>query len=85
MSNEEISDYLSPNKHFKKVICLTTGKIFDSITYAMQYYKCGKHIVDCCKGKRETCGKLQDGTKLSWMYYDDYLKNYNNNFNDMAS
>ena len=63
----------APNRN--KVICITTGKIFDCITDAGNYYKCN-NIVPCCKEKRKYAGKLQDGTKLQWKY----LKDYNNEF-----
>ena len=59
----------------KKVICLTTEKVFDSITQGADFYNCNRtHIGDCCKGKRKTCGELEDGTLLFWLYYDEYLK-----------
>ena len=63
----------SPQAH--KVICLTTGKIFDCIKYGAEYYnlKSGGSIGQCCKGKIKSSGKLSDGTKLTWMYYEDYL------------
>jgi len=52
-----------------KVRCTTTGKEFDSMKEAAKYYdiKC-IHIGEVCVGKREHCGKLKDGTKLSWEY-----------------
>ena len=28
---------------------------------------------DGFKGRRKYCGKLKDGTKLQWMYYEDYI------------
>ena len=28
----------------------------------------------CCNGKRNFSGKLQDGTKLAWMFYSEYQK-----------
>ena len=59
----------------KKVICITTGKIFNSIKDAYNYYKCS-HISECCKGKNKYAGKLKDGTELKWKY----LKDYNNEF-----
>lgn len=58
-------------KMSKKVICITTGKKFDSQTEASNYYKCS-HISDCCKGIRKTAGKLSDGTPLEWKYVKDY-------------
>ena len=67
-------------KMSKKVICITTGKKFDSQTEAGNYYKCS-HIYDCCKGIRKTAGKLPDGTPLEWKYSeeddDNELREYN--------
>ena len=63
------------NPASKKIICITTGFIFDTIKQASNFYKCdGSGISKCCRGKEKHCGKLEDGTKLSWMYYEDYLK-----------
>ena len=57
-------------KASKKVICTTTGKIFDSIKDASNYYKCG-NIHKCCKGKIQSAGKL-NGVRLQWKYVKDY-------------
>lgn len=81
MTDTEILNYIHQNPHFKKIICLTTGEIFESIKEAKEKYKCSSHIGDCCVGRRETCGQLPDGTKLKWMYYGDYIKNCDNNDN----
>ena len=59
----------------KKVICITTGKIFNSQTEASNYYKCGC-VSLCCEGTYKSVGKLSDGTKLQWKY----VKDYNNDF-----
>lgn len=56
----------------KKVICITTGEIFDCIKEAEEKYK--KGIGLCCIGKANYIGTLSDGTPLCWMYYEDYLK-----------
>lgn len=87
MTDEERCSYLCPNPHFKKIICLTTGEIFECIKDAKQKYNCSSHIGDCCNGKRETCGQLQDGTRLKWMYYDEYIKKCNDDLfnNDKES
>ena len=65
----------------KKVICITTGKIFNTVKEAEEYYNlCERsHISKVCKGERKSCGKLPDGTKLMWKYYEDYLKEQQNN------
>ena len=57
----------------KKVICITTNKIFNTTKEASEFYdiKAKSHISACCKGKRNYCGKLEDGTKLQWKYYED--------------
>lgn len=80
MSEKEIIHILnnkgSRGKKKMPVICLTTNKVFNSITEAENYYKCS-NIYSCCVGKYKHCGKLSDGTKLKWMYYDEYLEEYN--------
>ena len=61
----------------KKVICVTTGKIFSSQTEASNYYNVAiSSISNCCEGIYKSAGKLQNGTKLQWKY----VKDYNNNF-----
>ena len=71
MSEKDVKDYLEWCKdiRYKKVICLTTNKIFDNLTEAGNYYNCNKGVIgQCCKGKNKSAGKLKDGTKLKWMY-----------------
>lgn len=66
----------SENPNAKKIICLTTGKIFECIEDAAEFYNANsKGIIFVCRGKRKSSGKLEDGTKLTWMYYDDYILN----------
>lgn len=85
LSEEEINQYLdnkiklldkySPKK---KVVCITTKVLFSSITIGAKYY--GTYdtaVAKCCKGILKSAGKLEDGTKLQWMYYEDYIKLYN--------
>lgn len=67
---------LSENPNSKKVICLTTNKTFECILEASKYYDINRcSIIQSCSGKRKTGGKLEDGTKLVWMYYKDYINN----------
>lgn len=62
------------NPNAKKIICITTMKIFNTINEAREYYKCNpKNMPACCKGKIKSCGKLKDGTPLKWMYYNEYI------------
>lgn len=44
----------------KKVICITTKRIFNTISDACLYYGIkGSHIGSCCMGKRKTCKGLK--------------------------
>ena len=53
----------------KMVICIETGQIFKSISEAAKNVLNGSnHISSCCRGIRNTCGILEDGTKLHWRY-----------------
>ena len=65
--NAEIAN----NSTKKKVYCITTNRIFNSIRDAMDEYniKCSAAIGECCSSKRGYAGKLSDGTKLKWEYY----------------
>ena len=63
--------------NIKKVICITTGKIFNSQSEAAIYYNVAQsNISVCCRKKIQSAGKLSDGTKLQWKY----LENYDNEF-----
>lgn len=43
--------------HGVKVICVETGKVFDTIIDASNYYNISRHhIGKCCLGKQKTCG-----------------------------
>ena len=73
MSKEEIENFLKTNNQVyikKKVICLTTNEIFESISEANRHYNI-KGVEHCCLGIQKTCGKLEDGTKLQWEYYSE--------------
>lgn len=53
----------------KKVTCITTGEVFNSIGEAgRQYHIETSGIIRCCQGKLKWSGKLPDGTKLVWQY-----------------
>ena len=67
---------INGNKQKKrKVICITTGKVFNKIVDGARYYNCNSDsITSCCKGRNKSCGKLQDGTRLHWKYIDDLTK-----------
>ena len=65
-----------PASNRNKVICITTGKIFDCVKDASNYYNVARtNISKCCKGKIQSAGKL-NGVRLQWKY----AKDYNNEF-----
>lgn len=53
----------------RKVICKTTGKAFDSMKAAAEYYglKSSTGISKCCKGTQKTSGTY-NGQKLEWKF-----------------
>lgn len=56
------------NHASKSVICLTTKRIFYTITEASKYYDCCRSSISlCCRGKLKSCGKYQ-GQKLVWRF-----------------
>jgi hypothetical protein len=69
-------NYNNHANHVKKVICLTTAEIFDSIVKASKKYNFDKSgISKCCRKIQKSAGKHPiTGEKLEWMYYDEYLK-----------
>ena len=89
LTENEIFDYLNsksntinsynhlkvPKSICKKVICLTTGEIFEKIKDGSEKYglKSSSKIGENCKGVIKSAGKLSDGTRLVWMYYEDFL------------
>lgn len=68
------------NPSARKIICLTTNEIFETATEGANKYNANlSHVISCCKGKLQTSGKLKDGTKLQWAYYEDCVQKDNNN------
>ena len=66
-------------KFCKKVICLNTLEVFKSMKDADLWIGKGKltksHVRNCCEGKFLTTGNHPiTGERLTWMYYDEYLK-----------
>lgn len=58
----------------KSVICLTTNKIFYTAREGAKFYNTYPgNIGKCCQGKCKSSGKLPDGTKLIWMYLEEFL------------
>ena len=80
---QEIDYILLHSSRDMKIICLTTNKVFNSITNASKEYNINRvGIGRCCKNKQKTCGKDHEtGELLKWMYLVDYenmIKDQNN-------
>ena len=78
MTKDEIKELIkTANKtgvnNSKKVICITTKKIFNSANEGGRYYnlKNPSSVTYVCKGKKNFYGKLDNGTKLQWKYIED--------------
>ena len=58
----------------KKVICIQTGVVYNSIKIATEQTGIN-NIGACCRGIYKSAGKHPiTGEPLRWMFYDDYLK-----------
>ena len=60
----------------KKIICTTTGEVFNTTLEAEgKYQVSSSHISKCCRGERKSAGKHPvTGEKMVWMYLEDYNK-----------
>lgn len=68
MSESEITQILYDID--RRVICITTGNVYESSLKAEEDTECcHSHIIKCCKGKQ----KKSKG--LEWKYYKDFIKN----------
>jgi len=71
-SNEEINKYFKE----KKVICLTTEEIFDSISSASRKYGILVSAISKCCVKKQKITKHPETRKIfEWMFYDEYIIN----------
>ena len=62
------------NPNSKKIVCLTTDKIYDSAKTASKENGCNySKLCMCCRGERKSCGKDKNGNPLHWMFYKDYI------------
>jgi len=61
----------------KKIICITTGEIFDSVIEASNKYQINQNNISscCCNTLKEYAGKHPETKqKMIWMHYDEYLE-----------
>jgi group I intron endonuclease len=62
------------NPRAKRIILLNTMEIFDTIKEASIKYNINHaDISSCCKGKFNYIGRLENGTRLVWAYYEDFI------------
>ena len=60
-----------PAPRRRSVICITTGKKFNSLKDASDYYDVATSGISfCCKGKYKHAGEL-NGVRLQWKYLED--------------
>lgn len=63
------------NKVCRKIICINTNEIFDSVYKASDKYNIAENSIrQNVRGEYTYSGKLNTGEKLHWMYYEDWLK-----------
>ena len=57
-----------------KVLCIETGIVYESGIEAKRQTGIDNSCIQkCCKGKQSYAGKLDDGTKLHWTYYEEVV------------
>lgn len=63
------------NPRARKIVCLNTNEIFNCIKDAKKHFKIigESNISKCCQGCFNYCGKLNNGERLVWRYYEDYI------------
>lgn len=67
-------DYDGKEESCRKIVCITTGEIFDSITSARNKYNVHIRIYPLDMNNIRSSGKHPiTGEKLIWMYYEDYI------------
>lgn len=83
MTEEDIQKFLSDKIKYemtndvfgKSVVCVTTGEQFMTAMDASRRYNVADNgIRFCCQGRMDTSGKLDDGTPLRWVFWEDYIK-----------
>lgn len=70
---EQKIKYGGDHPNARKIVCITTGEIFNSIAEATKKYGVQhSNIYKCCKGQRNSCGKHPKTKEpLRWRYFDE--------------
>lgn len=64
----------SKNPSARKVVCINTGEVFDTVKQASKAYGAPyAHIGSCCSGARLSSGINKKGEKLVWAYHEDFI------------
>lgn len=69
--NDKSNMFVKKMLESRKVKCITTNKLFNSIKEAEKFYNIplnNGNISRCCNGELKSAGTLKDGTKLIWEY-----------------
>lgn len=74
--DKDYSEFMSKSTAKRKIICTTTGEVFNTLVEAERKYQIpNSNISHCCKGKYKSAGKHPvTGEKMIWMYLEDYNK-----------
>lgn len=76
-SKEEIQSKLDNICHSscKKIICLNTNEVFNSLIDAMRKYNVKSGMSKACRNQKRFCGRHPiTNEPLRWMYYEDYIR-----------
>lgn len=68
-------EYMNSHNYSSKIICLTTGEIFNSQTEASKKYNIRRqNISKCCNNKLQSVGEHPITKEpLQWMFYNTYI------------
>ena len=70
VTSDEIRAKISRSMGGRKILCLTTGEVFETASEASRKYNLTPtNVLNCCKGKRKSAGKINE-QKLIWQYYN---------------
>lgn len=73
------------NPNAKKIVCINTGKVFDTIKDASIEYEAAEATISrCCNGISASYGG-KSGEYISFMYYDEYMLLSNDEINSKIS
>lgn len=70
-----LCNYKGIEECFKPVVCLNTKEEFNNLQEAGKKYNIDANGISyCCRGlrNRRTAGRLDDGTRLTWLFKEDY-------------